>query len=128
MNSFDEVCFERGEIEDYYLEDLVTSPDLLTKHLIEYRVRVLLKEDIIIYPGQEFVVKTACLIQKGVEGYCLHVMKNEKIPLTLLSDGYISELFTGRIVVKVGNYKSEKIKLSCGTEIAYIILNTFSLI
>ena len=44
----------------------------------------------------------------------------KKIPLTLLSDGYISELFTGRISVKVGNYKSEKIKLSCRTEIAYI--------
>ena len=124
----DEVCFERSETEDYNLEDLVIPPDPITKHLIEYRVKVLLKGDIIIYPGEEILVETACIIQKGVEGYCLHIMKNEKIPLTLLSDGYISELFTGRIAVKVGNYKSEKIKLSCGTEIAYIILNTFSLI
>ena len=96
MDPFDEVCFERSETENYNLEDLVIPPDRITKHLIEYRVRVLLKGDILIYPGKEI--------------------------------GYISELFTGRIVIKVGNYKSEKIKLSCGTEIAYLILNTFSLI
>ena len=44
----DEVCFERSETEDYNLEDLVIPPDPITKHLIEYRVKVLLKGDIII--------------------------------------------------------------------------------
>ena len=44
---------------------------------------------------------------------CLHILKNEKIPLTLTSEGYISELFNGRVVVKLANYKSETIKLSC---------------
>ena len=123
----DEVCFERSETEDYNIEDLIIPPDPITKHLIEYRVKVLLKGDIILYPGEEILAETACIIQKGVEEYCLHIMKNEKIPLTLISEGYISELFSGRIVVKLANYKSEKIKLSSGTEIAYIILNTFSL-
>ena len=123
----DEVCFERSETEDYNLEDLVTPPDPISKHLIEYRVKVLLKRDILICPGEEVLVESACIIQKGVVDYCLHIMKNEKIPLTLLSEGYISELFSGRIVVKLANYKSERIKLSCGTEVAYIILNTFSL-
>ena len=123
----DEVCFERGETEDYNLEDLVKPPDPISKHLIEYRVKVLLKRDILICPGEEVLVESACIIRKGVVDYCLHIMKNEKIPLTLLSEGYISELFSGRIVVKLANYKSERIKLSCGTEVAYIILNTFSL-
>ena len=123
----DEVCFERSETEDYNLEDLVTPPDPISKHLIEYRVKVLLKRDILICPGEEVLVESACIIQKGIVDYCLHIMKNEKIPLTLLSEGYISELFSGRIVVKLANYKSERIKLSCGTEVAYIILNTFSL-
>ena len=123
----DEVCFERSETEDYNLEDLVTPPDPISKHLIEYRVKVLLKRDILICPGEEVLVESACIIQKGIVDYCLHIMKNEKIPLTLLSEGYISELFSGRIVVKLANYKSERIKLSCGTEVAYIIVNTFSL-
>ena len=123
----DEVCFERSETEDYNLEDLVTPPDPISKHLIEYCVKVLLKRDILICPGEEVLVESACIIRKGVVDYCLHIMKNEKIPLTLLSEGYISELFSGRIVVKLANYKSERIKLSCGTEVAYIILNTFSL-
>ena len=123
----DEVCFERSETEDYNLEDLVTPPDPISKHLIEYRVKVLLKRDILICPGEEVLVESACIIQKGIVDYCLHIMKNEKIPLTLLSEGYISELFSGRIVVKLANYKSERIKLRGGTEVAYIILNTFSL-
>ena len=123
----DEVCFERSETEDYNLEDLVTPPDPISKHLIEYRVKVLLKRDILICPGEEVLVESACIIQKGIVDYCLHIMKIEKIPLILLSEGYISELFSGRIVVKLANYKSERIKLRGGTEVAYIILNTFSL-
>ena len=90
-------------------------------------MKVLLKGDIIICPGEEVLAETACILQKGIAEYCLHIMKNEKIPLTLISEGYISELFSGRVVVKHANYKSERIKLSCGTEVAYIILNTFSL-
>ena len=123
----DEVCFERSETEDYNLEDLVTPPDPISKHSIEYRVKVLLKRDILICPGEEVLAESACIIQKGIVDYCLHIMRNEKIPLILLSEGYISELFSGRIVVKLANYKSERIKLRGGTEVAYIILNTFSL-
>ena len=51
----------------------------------------------------------------------------KKIPLTLTYEGYISKLFNGRVVVKLANYKSETIKLFCGIEGAYIIVNTFSL-
>ena len=123
----DEVSFERSETEDYNLEDLIIPPDPITKHLIEYCVKVLLKGDITIHPGEEVLVESACIIQKGVTDYCLHILKNEKIPLTLTSEGYISELFNGRVVVKLANYKSKTIKLSCGTEVAYIIVNTFSL-
>ena len=75
----------------------------------------------------EVLVESSCIIQKGIMEYCLHILKNEKIPLTLTSEGYISELFNGRVVVKLANYKSETIKLSCGSEVAYIIVSTFSL-
>ena len=123
----DEVSFERSETEDYNLGDYIIPPNPIAKHLIEYHVKVLLKGDITICPGEEVLVESACIIQKGIMDYCLHILKNEKIPLTLTSEGYISELFNGRVVVKLANYKSKTIKLSCGTEVAYIIVNTFSL-
>ena len=103
---FDEVCFQRSEIEDYNIEDLVISPDSINKHLIEYRVKVLLKDDIKVHPGEDILVNTACIIQNGITEYCMHILKNEKIPLTLTSEGYISELFNGRVVVKLANYKN----------------------
>ena len=72
----DEVCFERSETEDYNLEDLVIPPDPISKHLIEYCVKVLLKGDIVISPGEVVLAKSACIIRKGVVYYCLHIMKN----------------------------------------------------
>ena len=89
-------------------------------------MKVLLKEDIVC-PGEEVLAESECIIQKVIAEYCLHIMKNEKIPLTLISEGNISEPFSGRVVLKLANYKSERIKISCGTEVAYIMLNTFSL-
>ena len=65
----DEVCFERGETEDYNLEDLVKPPDPISKHLIEYRVIVLLRRDILICPGEEVLVESACIIQKGITAF-----------------------------------------------------------
>ena len=124
----DEVCFEKIETKDYNLEDLVKSPESISLiPLIEFRVKLLLKEDIILYPGEDTVVETACLIGKGVSDFCLHILKNEKIALQLLSEGYISDLFIGRVVLKLANFKGERIKLCSGTEVAYIIVNTFSL-
>ena len=81
----DEVSFERSETEDYNLEDLVIPPDPITKHLIEYCVKVLLKGDITICPGEEVLVESACIIQKGIMDYCLHVLKNEKNPMKDIS-------------------------------------------
>ena len=107
---------------------MIIPPDPISKHLIEYRVKVLLKGDITICPGEEVLVESACIIRKGIMDYSLHILKKmKKIPLTLTSEGYISELFNLRVVVKLANYKSKTIKLSCGTEVAYIIVNTFSL-
>ena len=79
---FDEVCFQRSETEDYNVEDLVIPPHSIVKHLIEYCVKVLLKSDIEAHPGEEILVNTACIIQNGITEYCMHILKNEKIPLT----------------------------------------------
>ena len=123
----DEVCFQRSETLDYKLEDLVHPPEAISKHLIDYRVKLLLKKDIRLSPGQEMLAETACIITDGIAEFCLHIKKSENIPLTLLSEGYISELFSGRVHVKLTNHKSETVRLCGGTEVGFIIVNSFSL-
>ena len=54
----DEVCFQRVETQDYKIEDLVKPPETFLKHLIDYRVKLLLKNDIVLQPGQEVLVAT----------------------------------------------------------------------
>ena len=80
-----------------------------------------------LHPGHEIVARTACIIGNGIPDFCLHIKRSENIPLTLLSEGYISELFTGRVLVKLVIHKSETIKLCGGTEVGFIIINSFSL-
>ena len=125
--TMDEVCFQRAGIQDYKLEDLINPPEPILKHLIDYRVKLLLKEDLVLHPGQEELVATACMIGDGIADFCLHIKRSENIPLTLLSEGYISELFSGRILVKLANYRGETIRLFAGTEVGFVIVNTFSM-
>ena len=97
----DEVCFERSESGDLKLEDLVHPPDPISKNLINFCFKVLHKDDIIINPADEGVVESACIIGKEILDYFIHILK-----MTLLSVGYIYKLFTGRVVLKLTNYKS----------------------
>ena len=127
MNVDDQVCFGRIQTQDYELEELVHTPEAASKHLIDYRVKLLLKEDIVLQPGHEILVKTACTIGNGIANFCLHIKKSENIPITLLSEGYISDLFTGRIVLKLANYTGEKTGLCSGSEMGFLIINSFSL-
>ena len=119
--------FTQIEPEDYILEKLVLPPHPTSKHMIDYRVKLLLKNDITLNPSDTILAKTTCIIKNGVDEFCLHIKKSDNIPLTLLSEGYISEMFTGRIMLKLANYKSDIIKLCEGTEVGFVIVNTFSL-
>ena len=119
--------FTQIEPEDYILEELVLPPHPTSKHMIDYHVKLLLKNDITLNPSDTILAKTTCIIKNGVDDFCLHIKKSGNIPLTLLSEGYISEMFTGRIMMKLTNYKSDIIKLSEGTEVGFLIVNTFSL-
>ena len=119
--------FPQIEPQDYNLEELVLPPHPTSKHMIDYRVKLLLKHDITLNPGDSMLAKTTCIIRNGVDDFCLHIKKSENIPLTLLSEGYISEMFTGRVLLKLANYKSDTIKLCEGTEVGFVIVNTFSL-
>ena len=95
--------------------------------MIDYRVKLLLKNDITLNPSDTILAKTTCIIKNGVDDFCLHIKISDNIPLTILSEGYKLDMFTGRIMLKLANYKSDIIKLSEGTEVGFLIVNTFSL-
>ena len=105
--------FTQIEPEDYILEELVLPPHPTSKHMIDYRVKLLLKNDITLNPSDTILAKTTCIIKNGVDEFCLHIKKSDNIPLTLLSEGYISEMFTGRIMLKLANISVRVQKLVC---------------
>ena len=78
--------FGQIEPQDYKLEELVIPPDPASKHMIDYRVKLLLKEDIKLNPGHTILAKKTLIIGNGVDDFCLHIKKSENIPLTLLSE------------------------------------------
>ena len=122
--SFDEVCFQQEGIEDYTLQDLFK---VNKAHLIDIRVKLLLKEQLIIYPGEDIFVKTACVVSGSDADFSMYILPNNSVPLTLLSEGHISEHFSGRIWVKLANFKPSLVKLQPGALIGYVTLSTFAL-
>ena len=71
--------------------------------------------------------KTACIIACDELDFSLHILQHEQCPLTLLTEGYISEQFSGRVWVKLANNSPKIIKLHAGLEVGYILLNTIAL-
>jgi hypothetical protein len=122
--SIDEVCFQREGIEDYVLQDLFK---IKKTHLLDLRVKLLLKEDLVISPYENKFVKTACVIVNTDLDFSMYILQHEQCPLTLLTDGCVSEHFTGRIWIKLANNTPKLVKLCSGTEVGYVLLNTFSL-
>ena len=58
------------------MSDLILSPHTSVSYLIEYRVKLLLKEDVILFPGYKDIFETACVINKGIQTISLHIRKN----------------------------------------------------
>ena len=122
--SHDEVCFQREAVEDYVLQDLFK---VTKSHLLDLRVKLLLKEDLIISPYENMFTKTACIIACNELDFSLNILQHEQCPLILLTEGYISEQFSGRLWVKLANHSPKIIKLYAGSEVGYILLNTIAL-
>ena len=92
--SIDDVCFQSEGIEDYVLQDLF---EICKPHLLDLRVKLLLKEDLVISPYENKFVKTACVIANTYLDFSMNILHHEKCPLTLLSDGFVSEQLAGRV-------------------------------
>ena len=59
--------FTQIEPEDYILEELVLPPHPSSKHMIDYRVKLLLKNDITLNPSDTILAKTTCIFKNGVD-------------------------------------------------------------
>ena len=122
--------------EDHYLEQFF--PKKVPYHLlplIEHRIKLLCKSDVIINPGEIQVINTSCVIKdksrknfaKTLQKLSMYIIPYESLPLSFESAGYIDQRFTGRLMVKVGNFTNKKIQLSASTPVAYIVMQNFSL-
>ena len=128
MDIIDFDVAEEGE-EDCYLSDFPPKPlPYPLQHLIDYRVKLLLKNDTVFIPGETQVVNTSCMLKGKMKGgMSMHLIPFENLPLGFESGGYISQKYSGRVVIKLTNYSSHTVKMNSGTPVGYIVMQPFSL-
>ena len=126
MVDFDPI--EEGE-EDYNLHDFFPEQvPYQLHHLIEYRIKLLLKNDALFIPGETQVVNTSCVLRGKIRGVMsMHLIPYENLPLSFESGGYISRKYSGQVVTKLTNYSAHSVKLNSGTPVGYLVMQPFSL-
>jgi dUTPase len=126
MVDFDPI--EESE-EDYNLEDFFPKPlPYPIHHLVEYRIKILLKNNTVFTPGETQVVNTSCMLKGKIRvAMSMHLIPFENLPLGFESGGYISQKYSGRVVIKLTNYSTHTVKLNSGTPVGYIVMQPFSL-
>ena len=116
--------------EDYNLHDFFPKTiSYNLQPLMEYRIKLLSKEDTVFYGGEIKLVNTCCVLSKKIKGtkLSMFLIPFENMPLVFESGGYISENYKGRILLKLANYSSKIIQLQSGTPIGYLVLQPYSL-
>ena len=103
------------------------EPEYHLRHLIDYRIKLLLKNDIILEPSESKLVATSCKISKKPPQLSMHLKENENLPVAFESDGFISPKFFGVIHVKLSNYTNSTVNLPSGVIVGYVILQPFAL-
>ena len=115
--------------EDHYLEEFF--PKQVPYHLlplIEHRIKLLCKTDATINPGEVQLINTTCIIKgKSRKKLSMFLLPYDNLPLSFESSGYIDQNYTGRVMIRLGNFTHKKIRLSAGTPIAYIAMSSFSI-
>ena len=106
--------------DDHSLQDFFPKP--VPYHLqsqIEYRVKLILKENTTFYGGEMKVVNTSMKISGKLKGtkLSMFLIPIENLVLDFQSGGYISTSYKGRVMLKLANYSSKSIQLQSGTAI-----------
>ena len=116
--------------DDFNLQDFF--PKAIPYHLqtfIEYRVKLILKENTTFNGGEIKFVNTCIKMNGKVKGtkLSMFLIPTENMVLDFQSGGYISSNYKGRVLVKLGNYSNKTIKLQSGTPVGYIVMTPYSL-
>merc|ERR1711954_345943 len=99
---------EDHNLQDYFPEQVPYH----LQHLIEYRVKLLLKNDALFLPGETQVVNTSCVLGGKIRrAMSMHLIPYENLPLSFESGGNISSKYSGRVVTKLTNHKCRGSKL-----------------
>ena len=124
---------EFGQIEnvedDYNLEDFFPNTiSYKLQPLIEYRIKCIMKTDAHFLPGETQVVNTSCIMKgRGKFKLSMFLLPYENLPLSFESGGYIDRNFKGRVLIKLTNYSTKKVKVNSGACIGYIVMQPYSL-
>ena len=94
--------FINGEVDFVLNEAFPQEPIYSLQHLLEYRVKLLLQENIIIAGGECTEIPTSCIV-KGMRKLSAHVKRNENIPLIFESEGYVSHFDSDQLYFRYLN-------------------------
>ena len=93
--------------------------------MIEYRIKLLSNNDIILKPGQIQEVQTNVIIKRKCGNLSMLVLGSEDKSIRFYSEGYVNPNMRGRITVVLCNPHCEDIHLSAGTIVGFLILAPF---
>lgn len=116
--------------EDYTLHDFFPKTIPYNLHyLMEHRIKLILKEDTVFHGGEIKVVNTCLMLDKKSKEtrLSMFLIPHENLSLAFESGGYINRNYNGRVLLKLGNYSLNNIKLQCGTPVGYIVMQPYSL-
>ena len=119
--------YEECEIEYDISAVIPKQPQRKLRHLIDYRIKLLLGTDVTLGPSETQVVTTGCKISKTCPKLSIHLKAGEHLPVVFESEGFICPSYTGLVRVKLTNYSNIDVKLSSGVVLGYIILQPFAL-
>ena len=119
--------YEDGEPDYMVGPSFPREPEHDLRHLIEYRIKLLLKEEILLEPSESQLVATCCKISCKSPNLSMHLKGYENLPVTFESDGFISQKYNGTVFVKLSNFKNNQVKLPSGATVGYLILQPYSL-
>lgn len=119
----------QGEVEDDYCLSSFFPKEIHypLQPLIEHRIKLLLKNNVIFHSGESHNVETCCILDKKLSKLCLSMKAYEHLPVVFESEGAINSKFSGRIKVNLTNYSCQNLKMCAGSTVGYIVLQPFSL-
>ena len=119
--------YEDGEPDYMISSSFPKEPEHDLRHLIDYRIKLLLKDEVLLGPSDSQLVATCCKISCKPPNLSMHLKGYENLPVTFESDGFISPKYNGIVYVKLSNFSNNQVKLPSGAIVDYLILQPFSL-